>query len=184
MRAHGKRWTGAVVVAALVALAWGQWRSDQADAPGTLLTMAPDQVQRIDIVHTGAPPQHYQRQDGHWLQTGTDTPDAERDGRLDRIAAIAAAPVERWRPVGALDLHTLGLRPPRLTLYLNGQRLDYGVMTPFAPTRYVRVGDRVAVIPAQFTPQAPVARRITLPDANEPRRQAQPGSSSQSRGRR
>lgn len=156
---------GGAVLATLVVLAWLQWRADRADDPGTLLAITPAQVQRIEIVMPGQPPQRYRRRDGHWWLEAATPQRADKDGRLDRIAAIAAAPVQRWRPVGDMDLNTLGLKPPRLILYLDGRRLDYGVMTPFEPGRYVRVGDRIAVIPAQFTPQAPPARRITLPDS-------------------
>ena len=105
----------------------------------------------------------YRRRQGHWWLLGAKPQRADADGRLDRMAAIAAAPVQRWLPPTGMDLRALGLKPPRLTLVLNGRRLDYGVMTPFEPGRYVRVGKRIAVIPAQYTPQASPARRITLP---------------------
>jgi hypothetical protein len=162
VRGHWKPLFGGLALAALVFLAWLQWRADRAAATGTLLGIAPSKVERIEIVTPGRPPQRFVRRDGHWWRQGTKPRRAGKDGWLDRTAAIADAPVQRWRPVHGLDLHTLGLKPPRMTLYLNGKRLDYGVMTPFQPGLYVRVGDRIAVISAQYVPQPP-ARKVTLP---------------------
>lgn len=153
---------GGLALAVLVALAWAQWHADQAAAPGTLLDIAPSTVDRIRIVVPGQPATRYVRRNGHWWRQGPKPRRAGKDGWLDRTAAIAAAPVQRWRPARELDPHALGLKPPRLTLYLDDKRLDYGVMTPFQPGRYVRVGDRIAVIPAQYAPQPP-ARKVTLP---------------------
>lgn len=165
MRGRWKTLLGSLALVVLVLLAWAQWRADRAAAPGTLLTIAPPRIDRIDIALPGQPAQHFVRRDGHWWRQGNKPKRAGGDGWLDRAAQIAAAPVRRWRPVRDLDLHTLGLEPPRLTLWLNGRRLDYGILTPFQPDRYVRVGDRVAVIPAQYTPQ-PKARKVMLPQAN------------------
>jgi hypothetical protein len=165
VRGRWKTLLGSLALVALVLLAWAQWRADRAAAPGTLLAIAPESVERIGIALPGQPVQHYERRDGHWWRQGAKPQRAGANGWLDRAAAIAAAPVQRWRAVRGLDLHTLGLKPPRLTLWLNGHRLDYGTMTPFRPGRYVRVGDRIAVIPAQYTPQ-PQARKVTLPDTD------------------
>jgi len=163
MRASLSRGLGGTALAVLVALAWMQWRSDRAQAPGTLLPLAPGRIERIELEIPGQRPQDYRRRDGHWWRMGATPQRADADGRLDRIAAIAAAPVQRWLPLKRMDLHALGLKPPRLILVLNGRRLEYGVMTPFEPGRYVRVGERIAVIPAQYTPQAAPAQRVTLP---------------------
>jgi len=163
VRTSVSRWLGGTALAVLVALAWMQWRSDRADAPGTLLALAPGHIDRIRLEVPGQRPQDYRRRDGHWWRMGAKPRRADADGRLEQIAAIAAAPVQRWLPPGDTDLHALGLQPPRLVLILNGRRLEYGVMTPFEPGRYVRVGKRIAVIPAQYTPQAAPAVNISLP---------------------
>lgn len=164
MRRPVIRWFGGAALVVLVGLAYLQWRSDRAAAPGQLLPIAPAHVDRIVIETSGQAPQRYRRRDGHWWLTGAQARRVDQAAWLDRIAGIAAAPVQRWRPVHGMNLHALGLAPPRLSVVLNGRRVDYGVMTPFEPARYVRVGDRIAVIPAQYTPQVGAARRVTLPD--------------------
>lgn len=163
MRALISRGLGGAALVVLVALAWMQWRSDRADAPGTLLELAPHRIDRIVLEIPGQRPQTYRRHDGHWWHLGRKPRQADADARLDRMASIAAAPVQRWLPLKGMDLRKLGLKPPRMILVLNGRRLEYGVMTPFAPGRYVRVGGRIAVIPAQYTPRAAPVERVTLP---------------------
>ncbi len=163
-----RRWhpgmLGGAALAVLVALAWLQWRHDRAHAPGTLLGIDPASVVRIEIDATGQPPLAYRRRDGQWWTDGTHPARAQnRDGWLDRVAAIADAPVLRWRSLRQLDPRTLGLDPPQLTLVINGRRLDYGVMAPFAAERYVRVGPRVAVVPAQYAPPARPPVPVTAP---------------------
>ncbi|KGI79068.1 hypothetical protein [Oleiagrimonas soli] len=161
MRSAWPRVLGGVALLALVALAWWQWRSDRAAAPGTLLHLDPVQVQRIEVIWPGQPPEKYQRKDGRWWQQ-TPTPQPLTDAsRVEAMAEIAAAPVQRWLSETHPDLHALGLRPPQLILRLDGHELDYGVMTPFGPNRYVRVGGRIAVVHAQYAPRAAAAKRIS-----------------------
>ncbi|RAP57168.1 hypothetical protein [Oleiagrimonas sp. MCCC 1A03011] len=162
MRGGLSRWLGGAALIALVGLAWLQWRSDVAAAPGTLLKIDPAQVRQIEVIRPGHSPVNYRRHDGHWWRQ---TPAAQQQvadaERVNGMAALAAAPVQRWLDESQPDLHNLGLKPPQLILRLNGHELDYGVMTPFGPNRYVRVGDRIAVVHAQYAPRAAAAKRIT-----------------------
>lgn len=141
-------------VAMLVALAVWQWRADRAAAPGTLLALDPQSVTRVELALHGQPPQRFEKRDGHWWAL-MPTPARTDDGRLDDIAAIAAAPVLRWRAAADFDLAKIGLDPPALVLQLNDRRIAYGVMAAFGPQRYVRVGERIALIPAQYAPRPP-----------------------------
>lgn len=141
-------------VAALAALAVWQWRADRAAAPGALLALDPQSVTRVELVMHGQAPQRFEKRDGHWWAM-TPTPRPADDGRLDDIAAIAAAPVLRWRAAADFDMAKIGLDPPALVLQLDGQRVAYGAMAVFGPQRYVRVGDRVALVSARYAPRPP-----------------------------
>jgi hypothetical protein len=152
---------GGLALLVLVILALMQWRHDVAVAPGTLLKLAPAQVTRIRIDIPGQLPQAYVRRDGHWWSNDA-RPARADDKRLHALAALAATPVKRWREAANLDLHTLGLKPPQIRVRLNGQALEYGVLTPFQPDRYVKVGSRIAVIAAQDSPRVAPAKAASM----------------------
>lgn len=141
-------------VAVLVVLAAWQWRADRVAAPGPLLALDPQSVTHVELVMHGHAPQRFEKRDGHWWAV-TPPPARTDDGRLDDIAAIAAAPVRRWRAATEFDLAKIGLDPPALVLRLDGHGIAYGAMGAFGPQRYVRVGDRIALIPAQYAPRPP-----------------------------
>jgi hypothetical protein len=141
-------------VAALATLAVWQWRVDRAAAPGTLLALDPQSVTRVELTLHGQSPRSFEKRDGHWWAMAP-TPRRTDDGRLDDIAAIAAAPVLRWRAAADFDAGKIGLDPPALVLQLDDRRIAYGAMGAFGPQRYVRVGDRIALIPAQYAPRPP-----------------------------
>lgn len=141
-------------VLALLILAFWQWRSDARAAPGTLLDMAPSAIGRISLRLGNAPAMHYEQRDGHWWRVDG-VPHAADDGRLAELAATAAAPVASWRATADFDLARIGLAPPQAVLQLDGQTLQFGEVAAIGPLRYVRVGDRVALVPARYAPRPP-----------------------------
>ena len=145
-------WLALGVVVLVVLTAW-QMQNDSTNAPGTLLALEPSAVTRIEIATQGQPLQHYVKRDGHWWQL-TPTPVRSDDGRLEDIADIAAAPVLQWRRASELDANKIGLVEPALVLTLNDQRIAYGAIGTFGPQRYVQVGQRIALIGAQYAPRA------------------------------
>jgi hypothetical protein len=151
-----------VIAAALLAGAGWQWRHDRAQAPGSLLDLDPAAVQRIDLAWHGGVTEHYARHDGHWQAVdGTTLPVDE--GRLEDLAATAAAPVQSWRPLAEFDPAKIGLAPPPVVLTLDGQALSFGEVAVTGPLRYVRAGDRVALVPVRFTPRPAKANTAKAP---------------------
>lgn len=139
-------------VAVLVAVAGWQWREDRAQAPGTLLNMDPVAVNEIALAIGNSPSEHFARRDGHWWRTDG-TPTRADDGRLGELADTAAAAVLSWRPVSDFNLTRIGLATPVAVLTLDGQRLEFGETSVTGPQRYVRVGDRIALISVRYTPR-------------------------------
>lgn len=139
---------GGVVV--LVAIAGWQWHSDRQVDPGPLLALDPAAIQRIDLELPGAPAEHYAKHGSHWQTLDGASAD---DGRLADMAAIAAANVLSWRPAGDFDPAKIGLAPPIAVLTLDGQRLEFGETSVTGPQRYVRAGQRVALISVRYTPR-------------------------------
>ncbi|HET6553816.1 MAG TPA: hypothetical protein VFG49_09785 [Dyella sp.] len=136
----------------LVALAAWQWKRDGDQAPGTLLTLSPGQVTRIALQIGKGTEEHYERRDGHWWRTDG-APVRSDDGRLAELADTAAASVLSWRPLGDFDPAHIGLSPPAAVLTLDDQRLEFGETSVTGPQRYVRVGERVALISVRYTPR-------------------------------
>jgi len=150
MRRAQRRLCGLLAgVAVVAALAAWQWRAERADA--TLLDMAPDAVTRIDIAWAGKPVRHYIKRGTHWYRRGASSRPV--DG-LDKMAALAATPVLQWRDAASVDLARIGLATPAVLVRLDGHALAYGALAAFGPQRFVRAGDRIAVVPASYSPRA------------------------------
>lgn len=138
-------------VAMVAALAAWQWQTERADA--TLLDMAPDTITRIDITPAGQPTRHYVKHGAHWYRKDASSQPVDNPD-LNRMAALATTPVLQWRDATSVDLARIGLARPAVTVRLDGHTLAYGTLTAFGPQRFVRVGRRIAVIPARYSPRS------------------------------
>ncbi|PXV53290.1 hypothetical protein SAMN04487785_11842 [Dyella jiangningensis] len=146
---------GACALVLIAAAGW-QWGRDAAAAPGTLLPLDPSAISRIELVIGQGAPSHYARRDGHWWRIDG-TPTRADDGRLGELADTASAAVLNWRPASDFDPARIGLAAPVAVLTLDGQRLEFGETSVTGPQRYVRVGDRIALISLRYTPRAPAS---------------------------
>lgn len=137
-------------VAVLLALALLQYARDRRADPGPLLALDPATVSQVEVRFGRATPERYVKRAGHWWRSDGSRAD---DGRLQEMAAIAQAPVVRWRPSSDFDPARIGLAPPWARLRLDGRTIDFGTSAVTGPLRYVRVGARVALIPLRYTPR-------------------------------
>ncbi|WP_109127106.1 hypothetical protein [Dyella sp. C11] len=160
-RAAKQRLGIAAGVVVLLALAGWQWQQDRAQAPGTLLKLAPGAISRVALAIGSAPTEHFERRDGHWWRTDG-TPVRADDGRLGELTDTASAAVLSWRPASDFDPARIGLASPVAVLTLDDQRLEFGETSVTGPQRYVRVGDRVALVPVRYTPRLATSESRTL----------------------
>jgi len=144
-------WLAGIVAALLVVAGW-QRQQDRAQATGTLLALDPASVNSVALAIGNGNTEHFARRDGHWWRTDG-TPARADDGRLGELADTAAAAVLSWRPLHDFDPARIGLATPVAVLTLDGQRLEFGETSVTGPQRYVRVGDRVALISVRYTPR-------------------------------
>lgn len=149
-RAARQRWIVLGLAVTLLALAALQYRHDQRDAPGTLLALDPGAIDTVSLQLQGQRVQSFHRRDGHWWRSDGVRAD---DGRLEELTQIAQAPVAHWRAAGAFDPARIGLAPPMARLVLDGHALDFGTSAVTGPLRYVRVGQRIALVPLRYTPR-------------------------------
>ena len=145
------------IVALLVVLAGWQWRYDRASADDTLTALAPAAITRVALALPGQPAERYHRADGRWLDAAGQAAD---DGRLDELTAIAAAPVDGWRPLSDFEPARIGLDAPAAILQLDDLTLRFGATAATGPLRYVEVDGRVALVSARYTPR-PGRRQAT-----------------------
>ncbi|GAA0249599.1 hypothetical protein [Rhodanobacter caeni] len=160
-RASRRRLALLAVVVALLAVAGWQWRREAQATPGSLLALDPAAVDHVALAVSGAPAMHYEKRDGHWWAVDG-TPHRSDDGRLAELADTAAARVLSWRQASDFQPAKIGLAPPAAVLTLNGQRIEFGETSVTGPQRYVRVGDRIALIPAHYTPRPPTGHVTDL----------------------
>jgi hypothetical protein len=151
-----------LVVAAIVGFALWQWRHDLARAPASLLALDPAAVTRISLRIGHTPVEHYARRDGHWWRTDG-TPMRADDGRLDQLADTAAARAMGWRPASDFEPEKIGLAPPAAVLTLDDQVIEFGETSVTGPQRYVRVGDRMAMVSLGTMPRTPRDEAVKAP---------------------
>jgi hypothetical protein len=160
-RASRQRLLLLFVATLLLAVAGWQLRHDARHAPGTLLALDPATINHITLALPGAPTMHYERRGGHWWRLDG-TPARAIDGRLNELAGTAAAGVLGWRPASDFDPARIGLAPPRAVLSLDGQTLEFGETSVTGPQRYVRVGQRVALVAERYMPRSPAIKTTEL----------------------
>ncbi len=153
-RASRQRVSLLVAVLVLLGLAAWQWQHDARNAAGSVLTLVPEDVSRIALTLGDTPTAHYAKRNGHWWRVDG-TPAPADDGRLAELANTAAAPVMRWRAASDFNPAKIGLQPPQAVLNLDGQTLEFGETVVTGAQRYVRVGHRIALVPARYSPRPP-----------------------------
>ncbi|MDE2224890.1 MAG: hypothetical protein KGJ46_06430 [Xanthomonadaceae bacterium] len=151
---------GAVAIA-LVALVLWVGRREYLRDPPAVTPLDPAAVTRIEFDIPPVAPQVFERRgDGWWRVQPSDA--RADDARVQRLANLAATPVSRWMAASGMDLSKVGLEHPSATLVLNGVRLEYGGLTAIDELRYVKLGDRIALVPRQYSPEV----MLTKPEGN------------------
>ncbi len=162
-RAARQRWLLLAAVAMLLGLALWQWQYDASRANGELTTLDPSVISHISLALPGAATLHYEKRgDGHWWRTDGTARRVADDDRLRDLADIAAARALSWRPLADFEPAKIGLAPPHAVLTLDGQTLAFGINAVTGPQRYVRVGERVALVSARYMPRSPEIRTTEL----------------------
>lgn len=142
----------ALIAIALVAAVMWVGRREYLDDPPALTTLNPDAVTHIELDIPPIKPQVFERRADGWWRVKPSAARAD-DARVQRLANLAATPVARWIPASKIDSSNVGLQQPSATLILDGVRLEYGGLTAIDTLRYVRVGDKIALVPRQYSPE-------------------------------
>ena len=147
----------AIIAVVLVAAVLWVGRREYVRHPPALTEIDPGAVTRIELDIPAITSQSFELRAGDWWRVKPSEARAD-DARVQRLAKLAATPVARWIPLPGIDLSRVGLDHPSATLLLNGTRLEYGGLTAIDDLRYVRVGDQIALVPRQYSPEAMLTR--------------------------
>lgn len=149
-----------LALAAVVLVAAVLWvgRRDYLRDPPALTAIDPSQVTHIGLDIPPIAPQAFERRADGWWRVQPSSARAD-DSRVERLARLAATPVERWLPLADVTQSEVGLEHPSATLTLDGVRLEYGGLTALDELRYVRVGGKIALIPRQYSPEVMLTKR-------------------------
>jgi len=141
-----------IVAAALVAAVLWVGRREYLRDPPSVTPLDPGAVTRIELDIPPVTPQVFERRADGWWRIEPSAARAD-DQRVERLAELAASPVARWIPASGIASASIALEHPSATLVLNGVRLEYGGLTAIDELRYVRVGNKVALVPRQYSPE-------------------------------
>lgn len=142
----------AAVAAALVVLVLWIGRREYLRDPPALTTLDSASVTRIELDIPGIATQTFERRAGGWWRVKPSELRAN-DARVQRLADLTATPVVRWIPAAEIVPTNAGLEQPSAALVLNGMRLEYGGLTAIDDLRYVRIGDKIALVSRQYSPE-------------------------------
>lgn len=147
----------AIVAAALVAAVLWVGRREYLRDPPAVTSIDPDAVTRIELDIPPVARQVFEKRHGGWWRVQPSQARAD-DARVQRLANLAATPVSRWMAASGIDLSKVGLAQPSATLVLDGVHLEYGGLTAIDELRYVKVGNKIALVPRQYSPEVMLAK--------------------------
>ena len=142
----------AIITAVLVTAVLWVGRREYLRDPPAVTSLDSEAITRIELDIPPVAPQVFEKRHGGWWRVQPSEVRAD-DARVQRLANLAATPVSRWMAASGIDLAKVGLEHPSATLVLNGVRLDYGGLTAIDELRYVKVGDEIALVPRQYSPE-------------------------------
>jgi hypothetical protein len=91
------------------------------------------------------------RSPGNWI-IDRPAPLPADDFKVRALARLAEQKPVRSYPAADMDLAALQLSPPYATIVLNDTPVEFGNLEPIDGLRYVRVGERVHLIPDNYLP--------------------------------
>ena len=110
----------------------------------------PESVQSIRLIRPDKPDILLQKVDDAWQLRAPFTSPANAS-RARALSSLAAASIIRSYRVDELSLKAIALSPPRFHIQLDDLELALGAVEPVHKLRYLRIGDRVHLVPNEIT---------------------------------
>lgn len=136
--------------AVLGAAVWLQVQRERTLARDPLTTIDLAAVRTLRVDCRGCAPRRFERVDGHWQMREPRDVRAD-EAAVERLLAIATAPVRFRHARGSLDAAKIGLDPPQAVLTLDERALRFGATDAIDGDRYVDTGEAIALVPDRFS---------------------------------
>jgi hypothetical protein len=139
----------AAIALALVAYFRPGLRPSGAPVP-ILSGLTPEPVDRVVVERVSREPLRFNKRDGRWFLTTKDRELPAADFQLRALLRLLQATALHHYRAGSVDLASLGLKPPRARVLMDGTNIDFGDTEALEQQRYVQVGDTVYLIDDQY----------------------------------
>lgn len=110
----------------------------------------PESVQSIRLIRPDKPDVLLQKVDDAWQLRAPFISPANAS-RARALSSLAASSIIRSYRVDELSLKAIALSPPRFHIQLDDLELALGAVEPVHKLRYLRIGDRVHLVPNEIT---------------------------------
>jgi hypothetical protein len=140
---------GLVVLLGLAA--WWQVEREVAGFEPPLSTLDVAAIRRIEVNCLQCQRRLFERDGALWTMREPYVLPADQ-AVVARLLSIAHSPVRRRHALDAFEAAKVGLAPPLMSLDLDDTHFDIGLTDALGGDRYVRTGDRIAMVPDRFSP--------------------------------
>jgi hypothetical protein len=137
------------IVAVLGFATLGETLRERLTRPTPLTALDPRTIHRIALECPDCPARVLEKITGRWMLTEPYNLPAD-PAQVERLLALASAPVRYRRPTSEVEAKDVGLAPPRGSVTLGGARIDFGGRDPIRRLRNVRRGDEISLVPDQL----------------------------------
>ena len=134
----------------LGAVVYAELRRERMLGIDPLTQMEPAAIRTLAVTCNACQPRRFEKVGAHWRMLEPFAQAAD-DAAVDRLAAIARAPVRFRHARGDLEANKLGLDPAHATLELNGTILKFGTTDAIHGDRYVEIDGAIALVPDRFS---------------------------------
>lgn len=135
----------AVLLVAVALVGGWLWQDRQPKPPTRLAERAPESVQRLLVERSGAPDLEFYRQPEGWRLLKPE-PLPASEYHVQQLLRFLQLPVLARYPQAEVDLATVGLQPPLLTLQAEELRYQFGALEPLQGRRYLLHGEDVLLV--------------------------------------
>jgi len=127
-----------------------QQREDNKETTGQLTTIDPERIMNIRIQRQ-FDTLLFSKQSEVWVMTQPESGLANPE-RITELRALAILDALSSYDAKTMDLGALELAPPKLSVWLNDTRIDFGKLNTANQRRYVLVGERLNLIADNIFP--------------------------------
>lgn len=145
---HKRIWVnlalGLLVLALALAIHFGVGRP-ATHPKSPLLAIRPDAVTRLAFAQAGHPPVTFRKIGSQWWLIHPVRARAE-NLELESLIDDVSEPIVHRYPITRFKLKAIGLAPPHLRVWINGEKLAFGINDPVGHLRFIQRGQEILLV--------------------------------------